>query len=151
MKLRTSEVIDFKIQLPCKSHLLHPFFSQIRIQWVSKYPSSPKFRTPKKLGISENFAIFYDQPSPKNEEFVGNRKCHYYGNFCSKQDSGNSIEVEYESPVRTLDFQWLNSKNFCWKFAIFVEIEFLTGPLLKIRNSDFFWAITFPKFRRTRV
>ena len=27
----------------------------------------------------------------------------------------------------------------------------MTSPLLKIRNSGFFWAITIPKFRRTRV
>ena len=27
----------------------------------------------------------------------------------------------------------------------------MNGPLLKIRNSGFFWAITIPKFRRTRV
>ena len=26
-----------------------------------------------------------------------NRKSHYYGNFCSKQGSDNSIEVKYES------------------------------------------------------
>ena len=27
----------------------------------------------------------------------------------------------------------------------------MTGPLLKIRNSRFFWATTIPNFRRTRV
>ena len=26
-----------------------------------------------------------------------NRKSHNYGNFCSKQGTGNSIEVKYES------------------------------------------------------
>ena len=26
-----------------------------------------------------------------------NRNDHYYGNFCSKQGSGNSFEVKYES------------------------------------------------------
>ena len=129
--------IKISVQLRCKNSASRIIFDSLTdkmekfsycslvVRHIPTYPGSPKFRygdCPKKSWIS-NFQERAGQKSDFDENCEILAKVFWI----------------HPLEVRTLEFQDMNSKNFSRNFAIFVEIGFLTGPLLKIRNFSNFY------------